>query len=179
MDWGCTSHQSTHVDYKVLSSPCSQSSVNNTEGHTSHLSVSDEPEDFPKRGISTPRWKQQPSTALNRLFCLHFLCCPTSFSLLECHSTPVWKQFWIQVWTYHWQQDLKTAPASMHIATTHANGLFGRIPKCHYPTAQLKKPKVKKLYWFLALTPTQIFCGHSYWRSASSRKYFALETYAA
>lgn len=43
----------------------------------------------------------------------------------------------------------------------------------------IKKPKVKKLYWFLALTPTQVFCGRTYWRSASSRKYFVPETHAA
>lgn len=33
---------------------------------------------------------------------------------------------------------LKTAPASVYIASTHANGVFGRAPKCHHPTAQLK-----------------------------------------
>lgn len=51
----------------------------------------------------------------------------------------------------------------------------------HMPLSHstIKKPKVKKLYWFLALTPTQVLCGRSYWRSTSSRKYFVPETHPA
>lgn len=97
VDWGCTSHHSTHVDHKVLSSRCSQSSVSNAEGHASHLSVSDESEDFSNQTISSPKWKQPPSTALNRLFCLHSPCRPTGSLPLECRSAPIWKQLWIQV----------------------------------------------------------------------------------
>lgn len=67
----------------------------------------------------------------------------------------------------------------MYVASTHANSLLGRIPKCHYPTAQLTNLRWKVLYWFPALTPTQAFCGHSYWRSVSSRKYSVPETSAA
>lgn len=141
VDWWCTSRWS-----QVLSPRGSQPSVSTAEGHTSHLSVSDEPENFSNHTISS----HPASLWTGLLFCFYP---PSKVPLPYCHSYVALNSS-LGPWIY-----LDAALAATHPVSPPANVLLGRIPKCHYPTAQLTDPGWKFWNWFSSLTPTQPFSG--------------------
>lgn len=142
VDWCRTSHWS-----QVLSPHGSQPSVSTAEGHTSHLSGSDEPENFSNQTISS----HPASLWTGLLFCFYPPCkvphpwCHTWFG---CDSE-------LKSWALH----LDAARLAMHPVSPPANVLLGRKPKCHYPTAQLTDSGWKFWNWFSSLTPTQPLSG--------------------